>query len=193
MDELKLNIQKFAEEEQPDTNDEAEILSLDEILEDDYYKSQFDRKMSKGIETAIANARTKWEKEAEQQKAEAVKLAEMDEVQKANYETEKYKKLYESEKKSNEVNNLRAETLRQASQRGIPSELLQHLKYEYEDADSINEILNSYEQVQKSMREKVIQEYSREQAPQVGERVTTTKPKSQMTYEELAKLPEYND
>ncbi|HHX70350.1 MAG TPA: DUF4355 domain-containing protein, partial [Gallicola sp.] len=46
---------------------EGEVMTFDEILQDKYYQSEFDKKVAKALETA----RTKWEKEAEEKRTEA--------------------------------------------------------------------------------------------------------------------------
>ena len=63
----------------------GEVLTFDEILQDKYYQSEFDKKVAKALETA----RTKWEKEAEVKKTEAEKLAKMDAEEKLKYERDK--------------------------------------------------------------------------------------------------------
>ena len=60
----------------------GEVLTFDEILEDKTYQSEFDRRVSKAIETAKGNwdnehqnAKAAWETEAENAKNQAVKDA----------------------------------------------------------------------------------------------------------------------
>lgn len=67
---------------------EGEVLTFDEILKDKAYQSEFDKRVSKALETA----KTNWEKEAEGKRTEAEKLAKMDEAEKHRYEIEKAEK-----------------------------------------------------------------------------------------------------
>ena len=100
-------------------------------------------------------------------------------------------------KAENELNayRLKDETIRQASQRGISLGYIETIDFSRETAESINSKLDIFEKVSKADREKAISEYSKEPAPQTGERVTQ-KDISQMSYTELAeylnKHPEVN-
>lgn len=133
--------------------------------------------------------------EMEAKKAEADKLAKMDEDQKKSYELEQEKA--RANKAENELNayRLKDETIRQASQRGISLGYIDTIDFSRETAESINSKLDIFEKVSKADREKAISEYSKEPAPQTGERVTQ-KDISQMSYTELAeylnKHPEVN-
>ncbi len=133
--------------------------------------------------------------EMEAKKAEADKLAKMDEDQKKSYELEQERA--RANKAENELNayRLKDETIRQASQRGISLGYIETIDFSRETAESINSKLDIFERVSKADREKAINEYSKEPAPQTGERVTQ-KDISQMSYTELAeylnKHPEVN-
>lgn len=133
--------------------------------------------------------------EMEAEKAEADKLAKMDEDQKKSYELEQERA--RANKAENELNayRLKDETIRQANQRGISLGYIDTIDFSRETAESINSKLDIFEKVSKADREKAISEYSKEPAPQTGERVTQ-KDISQMSYTELAeylnKHPEVN-
>lgn len=133
--------------------------------------------------------------EMEAKKAEADKLAKMDEDQKKSYELEQERA--RANKAENELNayRLKDETIRQANQRGISLGYIDTIDFSRETAESINSKLDIFEKVSKADREKAISEYSKEPAPQTGERVTQ-KDISQMSYTELAeylnKHPEVN-
>lgn len=133
--------------------------------------------------------------EMEAKKAEADKLAKMDEDQKKSYELEQERA--RANKAENELNayRLKDETIRQASQRGISLGYIETIDFSRETAESINSKLDIFERVSKADREKAINEYSKEPAPQTGERVTP-KDISKMSYTELAeylnKHPEVN-
>lgn len=64
---------------------QGEVLSFDEILKDKAYQSEFDKRLSKALDTA----KTNWEKEAEGKRTEAEKLAKMDADEKHKYELSK--------------------------------------------------------------------------------------------------------
>lgn len=131
--------------------------------------------------------------EMEAKKAEADKLAKMDEDQKKSYELEQERA--RANKAENELNayRLKDETIRQASQRGISLGYIETIDFSRETAESINSKLDIFERVSKEDREKAISEYSKEPAPQTGDIIEGSKPESQMTYEELCKLSKYKN
>lgn len=116
-------------------------------------------------------------KELEAKKAEADKLAKMDEDQKRTYEIEQERA--RANKAESELNayRLKDETIRQASQRGISLEYLQTIDFSRETAESINTKLDIFERTSKADKEKAINEYSKETPPQTGDKVDTI-PKS---------------
>lgn len=132
-------------------------------------------------------------KELEDKKAEADKLAKMDEDQKRNYELEQEKA--RANKAESELNayRLKDETIRQASKRGISIAYLDTIDFSKENAESINKKLDIFEKTSKADREKAISEYSKETPPQTGDYRGIQKPESEMTYEELCNLPKYKN
>ena len=167
---LKLNIQQFAEEEVKDKNsnskEEAEVMTLDEILEDKLYKAEFDRRLTKAQETAIANAKKQWDKEQAEKVAESKKLADMDEIQKRDYEIDNLKRDQEKQ-----ADDLRMEAIKQASEKGIPVEVMSELDYKNETAESINKKIEVYSRAFQSVKTTAIENYSKESAPQTGENI----------------------
>lgn len=129
--------------------------------------------------------------EMKNKKAEADKLAQMDETQKLKYQFDTEKQRADSAEAKLNAFMLKDETIKQASEKGIPLAYLDLIDFSKETADSIKSKLDSLEKTVKSEREKVITEFSKENPPQTGGNNGTTKPESQMTYEELAKLPKY--
>ena len=146
------------------------------------------------MNTRLDNERKKWEEEQKNKLEEAEKLAKMDADEKKNYELEQWKTRAEKAEKQNSINELKSETIKQATAKGIPLDFIT-FNFEYETAETIKSKLEILEKAVKSEREKVISEYSKEPAPQTGERVTQ-KDISQMSYTELAeylnKHPEVN-
>lgn len=173
-----------------DNATEDKKKTLDELLaEDKELQSQYDLKVTNSLKTA----KTNWEKELEDKKAEAEKLAKMSEAEKKNLQLEEaIKRATEAESKLN-ARDLEAETLKQAGSKGIPLELIQTLDFTKETAESINSKLEIFEKTYKSEREKAINEYSKEPPPQTGDSIEGSKPEGQMTYEELCKLSKYKN
>lgn len=141
------------------------------------FQSFVDSQKTQAMQTAVANAKAKWEEDNKTKQAEAERLAKMDEDQKRNYALEQEKA--RANKAESELNayKLKDETIRQASQRGISIEYLETIDFSRENAESINKKLDIFEKTSKAEKEKAISEYSKEPAPQTGDKVDTT-PKS---------------
>ncbi len=139
-----------------DTKKEEKTFTRDEVNKMIFAEKQKERQ-------AVLN-------EVEAKKAEADKLAKMDEAQKKDYQLqEALKRAEEAEKKLN-ARDLETETLKQARNRGIPLELIDSINFDKEDAESILKKLDIFEKSSKSIREKAINEYSGENPPQTGDR-----------------------
>ena len=114
-------------------------------------------------------------REVEARKAEAEKLAKMDEVQKKNYELEQFKKRAIEAENKLDAFQLKDEAIRQATEKGVDLELMQTLDYTKETAESISEKIEIFARSMRKTHEKAIEEYSKEPTPQVGDHTPTTK------------------
>ena len=169
-------------------------MTFEELLASDKeYQSEYDKKVAQAMKTRLDNERKKWEEEQKNKTEQAERMAKMS-------EEEKHKELLRTEKeradkaeKTLNAYKLKDETIRQASEKGIPLDLIQTLDFEVETAESIYNKLAIFEKTSKSVREKAINEYSREDPPQTGDKVDNIKSESEMTYEELSKLAKYKD
>lgn len=150
---------------------------MDLINGDKELQSQFDKLKTDSIKTAITNAKAKWEEDNKTKQAEAEKLAKMDEDQKKNYELEQWKARAEKAEKRNSISDLKSETIKQATEKGISLDFINPINFEYETAETIKNKLESLEKAIKKEREIAISEYSKETPPQTGDKVNTT-PKS---------------
>ena len=160
--------------------------TLDELLASDKdYQSEYDKKVTQAMNTRLDNERKKWEEEQKNKLAEAEKLAKMDEEQKKNYEIAQWKERAEKAEKLNAISQLKSETIKQATEKGISLEFVNTINFEFETAETIKSKLEILEKAVKKEREIAINEYSKEDAPQTGERVQTTD-FSKMSYDELA-------
>lgn len=205
---LKLNIQYFAEEgNDAETNLNAGVdnagasvqesnkpKTLQELLDSDKnYKSEFDSKITKATETAVKNAKVIWEKEQADKVAESQKLAQMDEIQKKDYEIDNLKKQLAQRDADKQATDLMNEAIKQASSKGIPLEVMTELNYKNETAESIAKKIDVYAKAFQTIKTSAINEYSKEKAPQTGDYQGETKDESQMSYEELCKLEKYKN
>lgn len=132
-------------------------------------------------------------REVEARKAEAEKLAKMDEDQKKSYEYEKVSKERDSAVSELNAYKLKDEAIKQAREKGVDIALMDTLDYTKETAESINAKIDIFSNASKKIYENAISEYSKEPTPQVGDYTEALKDESQMSYEELCKLPKYQE
>lgn len=176
-----------------DNATEAKIDYAEMMNTNKEFQSFVDSQKTQAIQTAVANARAKWEEDNKTKQAEAEKLAKMDEEQKRNYELEQWKERAEKAEKQNAIDNLRTETIKQASEKGISLDIIGTINFEYETAETIKSKLEVFEKAVKKEREIAINEYSKETPPQTGDYKEMQKSESKMTYEELCNLPKYKN
>lgn len=169
---MDLEIQLFAEDGADaveETND-SEVMTFDEILADKVYQSEFDKRVSKALETAKSN----WEKDAEVKKTEAEKLAKMDAEEKHKYELKKAQR-----EKEDAISKLNAYELKEvaqeiASEKGVPLSLLKVIDYTKENAESIKTKIEEIEVVYKQAVQGGINDRMKEKTPKTVVDNTTT-------------------
>lgn len=110
-------------------------------------------------------------REVEARKAEAEKLAKMDEDQKKSYELEQANKRAETAESKLSAYELKDEAIKQAREKGVDLELMETLDYTKETAESITSKIEIFSQALKKNHEKAISEYSKEPTPQVGDNI----------------------
>ena len=66
--------------------------TFEDFLKDGKNQAEYDRRVNKAIETALGNAKEKWQEDADQKAEEAAKVAKMNAEQKQQYEMDKLKK-----------------------------------------------------------------------------------------------------
>ena len=161
-------------------------MSFDELLEDKEYQKEFDRRVSKALETAEKT----WQEKAEARKAEAERLAKMDEDQKKSYEYEKVSKERDSAVSELNAYRLKDESIKQAREKGVDLSLMDTLDYTKETAESISKKIEIFSNASKKIYESAINEYSKEPTPQVGDTITSKTLGECKTYEEIQKYYE---
>ena len=80
-------VEQGADDQQ--TDGEKKPVSFDDLLGDKKIKSEFDRRVNAAIETAVCNAKEKWEQLADQRVDEAKKLENMTKAEKEAYQAKK--------------------------------------------------------------------------------------------------------
>ena len=165
---LPMNLQLFAEggeddkgqgDDKKDKGDDKgseENKSFDDFLKDKKYQSEFDKRISKALETAKSKWETDKATELENAKTEAEKLAKMNAEQKAKYAEEK--KLAELEKREKDITTreLKAQAYETLAEKGMPKELVDILNYE--SADSCNKSIEAVEKAFQTAVEKAVNE-----------------------------------
>ena len=180
------------EKTNPKLDEEKKEQTLDEILASNpKLQSEYDKKVASSIETATNNAKSKWDKEQADKVAESQKLAQMDEIQKKDYEIETLKRDLAERDAKQQASDLMTEAIKLANEKGIPLEVMTALNYRNETAESIKNKIEIYSKAFQTTRTSAIEEYSKESSPKVGDYKGETKDISKMSYEELSKLPEY--
>lgn len=85
--------------------------TFDEMLKENNYQSEFDKKVQKSLDTA----RAKWEAEKEAEKSEAEKLAKMKEDERKDYEIEKARREKEEAEAKLNAYELKEEAIKMAN------------------------------------------------------------------------------
>lgn len=191
-DYLPLNLQLFAEEGQQEQQTEQEQqtdkpLSFDDLLKSNKdYQAEFDRRVTKGLETA----KTKWEEEAnkrvEAAKTEAEKLAKMNAEQKAEHERQQREAALAEREKALNLRELRATAATTLAEKGLPQGLLDTLNYA--DAESCQKSIETMEAAfRQAVRDGVDERLKGKIPSKDGGGPPVTKPEN-MTYKERAEL-----
>lgn len=182
-----LNLQLFADTEQAETAAAETAVTLDDVLKSDKAKqAEFDRRVSKALETAKA----KWaEEEAaklEAVKTETEKLARMNAEQKAEHERQKRDKELADREATLTLRELRAEAAVTLSEKGLPKELIDSVNFK--DADSCKKSIETLETVWRAAVQAGVEERLKGKTPTVtGETKVAGDPKT-MNYQQRAEL-----
>lgn len=166
------------EEKNVNAGAEGEVMTFDEILADKYYQSEFDKKVAKALETA----RTKWEKEAEEKRTEAEKLAKMDADEKHKYQLEQANKEREDALAKLNAYELKEQAIKIASEKELPISLLNVIDYRKENAESIKTKIDEIEVVYKQAIQTGINDRMKEKTPKTVVDTTTKTNVSRASY-----------
>lgn len=158
---LHISMQYFAEPEEGESTEptstsgegeqqDQQTPTLAELLKSNKaYQSEFDKMNAKSQETAVKNAREKWEAE----QAEAAKLAKMNAEEKAAHEREKREKELNEREAAIVKRELHAEAAAQLVEKKLPAKLADIL-----DLSSAEKCKESMEVVENAFKEAVTAE-----------------------------------
>ena len=125
------------------SKEEGKPKTLDEILKDGTYQAEFDRRMQKGIETALEKQRSKYEALMDDKLSEAEKLAKMTKEEKAEYQSRKREKELADREAAITRRELMAEVKNTLAEKKMPVKLAELLVYT--DADACKKSMEALE------------------------------------------------
>lgn len=130
--------------------------SFDDILKDKKYEAEFNKRLSKALETEKGKWETDYQAKVEEAKTEAEKLAKMTADQKAKYAEEK--RIAELEKREKDITTreLRATAKETLAEKNLPKELIDILNYT--DAEACNKSIEAVEKAFQTAVERAINE-----------------------------------
>lgn len=142
--------------------------TFDDILKEGF-QAEFDRRMTKGITTALAKKeaelRKQWELEQDEKMTEAEKLASMNEKQKHEYELKKILREKEEALASLNAYKLKDQTLKMAEEKGLPSSLVELLDFKVIKAEDVEDRINDLYDIYKKAVENGVNERLKEPTP----------------------------
>ena len=158
---IPLNIQLFAEKTNDEVGNNEEDIEGQDDHEDknndqDKPKTFTQQDVDKIVQGRIAKERKSWQKELEDQKTEAEKLAGMTESQKKKYQEEKKLKNLDDREAAVTRRELTAQAKDTLADKGLPIEFADILNYR--DAESCNSSIEVVEKVFQNAVEKAVEE-----------------------------------
>lgn len=139
------------------------VLSFEELLKNKDYQSEFDRRVTKALETAKAN----WEKEEQVKQTEAKRLAAMNEEQKAEHKRAQAEKQLAEREAAVTKRELTATAKEQLIEKGFPPELSGVL--DYSNAEKCKQSIETVSSVFSQAVEKAVNERLKSPPPKTGQ------------------------
>ncbi len=168
-EETKTNVTETNEGANPPaeaTPAQGQPQTFDDVLKNKEHQSEFDRRVTKAIETA----RAKWDGEFEEKLnakiAEANKLAKMTADEKAKFERDKQEADYNKRLAEVTKRELKAEAKEQFASDGLPTELADVLVYT--DAEACKASMDAVKTAFNAAVEKAVNDRLRGNTPKTG-------------------------
>lgn len=140
----------------PPSNPPQNALSFDDFLKDKDNQAEFDRRMQKGIKTALDNERSRLEALADEKISEAEKLSKMTELEKKAYQQKKEAEKIAQRERDITKRELMAEAKNTLTEKSMPLSLAEIL--DYSDAEKCNASLATVEEAFKGAVEAGVEE-----------------------------------
>lgn len=152
-------------ENEPKTLENSEPKTFDEILENKDYQSEFDKRVTKAINTALSNEKIKWEKEATEKKTEAERLASM--TAEERYKHDLKKEQDKTQKALSELNayKLKNEAVNIATDKGLDISLLSIIDFTTETAETVNKKIDDMASSFNKAVEKAVNDRLKQNSP----------------------------
>ena len=161
---MKMRLQFFADpggngggpEGGDDNGARTEPVSFDDFLAEEGNQAEFDRRVQKAVNTAVTNAREKWQALADDKLSEAEKLAKMTKDEQKTYMQNKRDKELSDREAAVTRSELMAEAKNSLSDEGLPVELAEVLSYT--DADACKKSMETVKKAFQTAVEKAVDE-----------------------------------
>lgn len=164
MENEKQNVNTGANTEPVGTENKTKTFD-DFLAENKDFQAEFDRRMTKGNQTAIEKAKEQWKLEQDEQKSEAEKLASMNEKQKSEYELMKANKEKDNALAELNAYKLKEQALTIASEKGLDVNLLNLIDFKTVTAEKLSENIDNLSVVFNKAVEKAVNAKLKEDTP----------------------------
>lgn len=147
-----------------DGGDGGGQMSFDDFLNEGSNQAEFDRRVQKAIDTAVKNAKEKWQLMVDDKVSEAEKLAKMNKEEKAEYLRQKKENELAGREADITKRELMAEAKNTLAEKKLPVGLAELLNYA--DAESCSKSITAVEKAFQEAVEAAVQERLKGGAPQ---------------------------
>ena len=133
--------------------------SFDDVLSQNNYKAEFDKKLKQALQTA----QTEWETQQQEKITEAEKLKKMNADEKAKYELDKRAKEVDKKEKDITTRELKAQAYETLAEKNLPKELIDALNFS--DAETCNASIEAVEKAFQNAVKKAVDDRLRSKPP----------------------------
>lgn len=161
--------------EDGDNANEDKPMSFDDFLKQEGNQAEFDRRVQKATQTAINNAKQKWQALTDDKLSETEKLAKMSKEEKALYKAQQLEKELADLKRKNAVSEMTSTARKMLAEDSIvvADELLNNIVYE--DAEKTKESVEAFKRMYKAAVQDGIKKQLTGRAPSKGSSNSITK------------------
>nr|DAU01440.1 MAG TPA: capsid scaffolding protein [Caudoviricetes sp.] len=138
---------------------ENQTPSFDDVLSQNNYKAEFDKRLKEALQTA----QTEWETQQQEKITEAEKLKKMNADEKAKYEQDKRSKELDKREKDITTRELKAQAYETLAEKNLPKELIDALNFS--DAETCNASIEAVEKAFQNAVKKAVEDRLRGSKP----------------------------